>query len=421
MLSAVNGHADLHDFFPLWINLGKNTKNLGLQANGMYFTLEPKGIGVAYTFLTRGTAGAFLTVEANAVEKTALSAAIVHSGCGEEERLPDEFPTALEGKYESGIAMAEGRAVGGQVILRLKKKMGFFHSDKELLKVTFKPSLSTVTKMFRTLDFTDSGFSLKKGCTNEPPNYPDAEATAKTDVFFVHGFKVDAGHAPAWNDRFKDIANHGAAVRNYYSSGDEVFEIYTKGVIHSWSGWKPSLFEPASITDFSQFSWHKQEWLKGRGVMEYSDWAGWAFNQANDTTPPYTAEQAQAIVDTGRAQTAFTALPVFKAVPDWCFTQEGYDAARVTANRDQILCFAIPAISTAMGRTKLKPEQVQVESVQLDGEHPLFRKPGVWGRPPKHFYKTRWLHCDIKDMAYFYISKVFDDFANAGEMKAKKE
>ena len=83
----------------------------------------------------------------------------------------------------------------------------------------------------------------------------------------------------------------------------------------------------------------------------------------------------------------------------------------MTTNRDQILCFAIPAISTAMGRTDFSDKP---DSTDMSIE---FRSENKWGRPQKHFYKTRWLHCDIKDMAYFYISKAFDDFANAGEMK----
>ncbi len=49
--------------------------------------------------------------------------------------------------------------------------------------------------------------------------------------------------------------------------------------------------------------------------------------------------------------------------------------------------------------------------LQADGARNL----NGWGRA-RGAYDTRWLHSDLKDMAYFYIYKLFDAFRQVGEV-----
>ena len=38
-----------------------------------------------------------------------------------------------------------------------------------------------------------------------------------------------------------------------------------------------------------------------------------------------------------------------------------------------------------------------------------------WGRDDDT-YDTRWLHCDLKDMAYFFTYKLWDKFVELGSL-----
>jgi hypothetical protein len=42
---------------------------------------------------------------------------------------------------------------------------------------------------------------------------------------------------------------------------------------------------------------------------------------------------------------------------------------------------------------------------------------GAWGRPLGQDYEDRWLHSDLKNMAYFYTHLLFDTLADEGDLK----
>ncbi len=76
------------------------------------------------------------------------------------------------------------------------------------------------------------------------------------------------------------------------------------------------------------------------------------------------------------------------------------------SNKDYftLLALHMPALTPAMGRPEgsiiIIPNSQNIDMVKS--------KDG-WGR--NHFeYKTRWLHSDIKNMAYFYIKPLFEQF-----------
>jgi hypothetical protein len=72
-----------------------------------------------------------------------------------------------------------------------------------------------------------------------------------------------------WKDRFAAVAAN-TAVYNFWSSGDEVFELYDG-----------TPFSGSNIQDLNRYAWHKQETHKGRGALDPAgtSWAGWGFRE----------------------------------------------------------------------------------------------------------------------------------------------
>jgi len=84
-----------------------------------------------------------------------------------------------------------------------------------------------------------------------------------------------------------------------------------------------------------------------------------------------------------------------------------------SSTRNQIIASAIPALSGAAGRT-LIPDLTSAMNIDMDTDF----KPdgGVWGRGGEP-YDTRWLHNDIRNMAYLYTYKLFDRLVVLGGLE----
>ena len=84
-----------------------------------------------------------------------------------------------------------------------------------------------------------------------------------------------------------------------------------------------------------------------------------------------------------------------------------------SSTRNQIIASAIPALSGAAGRT-LIPDLTSAMNIDMDTDF----KPegGAWGRDHEDYGK-RWLHNDMKDMAFFYTDKLFKALVEQGELK----
>ena len=78
-------------------------------------------------------------------------------------------------------------------------------------------------------------------------------------------------------------------------------------------------------------------------------------------------------------------------------------AAITPATRNLIVASAIPALSGAAGRTDMDTQAMD------DWDMNTLGKPegGAWGRSGEP-YDTRWLHNDIRNMAYLNTHKLFD-------------
>ena len=80
--------------------------------------------------------------------------------------------------------------------------------------------------------------------------------------------------------------------------------------------------------------------------------------------------------------------------------------------QDEILARGIPAMSGPVGNGVIRDEQLDVENANMnDGK---FRN----GWPRWHAdYEDNWLHNDIKSVAYWYTSKLFNSIVTNGELK----
>ena len=103
----------------------------------------------------------------------------------------------------------------------------------------------------------------------------------------------------------------------------------------------------------------------------------------------------------------FATNPVFEHKPAFMFRKH---ISR--DHRNEILAKGIPALSEATARHVItKLDNFIDNNIDLNTS----MKNG-WGRNhPK--YGERWLHSDIKDMAYLYVYKAFDKMVEKGDLK----
>lgn len=85
--------------------------------------------------------------------------------------------------------------------------------------------------------------------------------------------------------------------------------------------------------------------------------------------------------------------------------------SNITAQvRSDIIAQGIPALSCAAGLNALTPPGWD-RNYDAD-DH----KPNGWGRD-SDTYHTRWLHNDLKNMAYLYTYELFNELVSQGEMQ----
>ena len=77
------------------------------------------------------------------------------------------------------------------------------------------------------------------------------------------------------------------------------------------------------------------------------------------------------------------------------------------------LAEGIPALSGAAGITVMAQSRIANFDMNVAG------KPdgGAWGRPFNQDYEDRWLHCDLREMAFLYTHKMFKKLVLEGEME----
>ena len=213
--------------------------------------------------------------------------------------------------------------------------------------------------------------------------------------------------ALTWRDIFKDILTK-TTVCSFYSSEDELFELHHTvpsmlsgtefDLAWPYIDWTfPYLHLLSSIRiEVSRYAWHKQEVFKGMNGIIGTKGGGWSFHCRERGFKVYpTGDDARNATDT-RLRTR----PVFS-------TRETPFLSNASQYSDEeyftLLALHMPALTPAMGR----PENATFSDVaSLNSIDMITVKNNGWGR--EHFeYKGRWLHSDVKDMAYFYVHELF--------------
>ena len=206
----------------------------------------------------------------------------------------------------------------------------------------------------------------------------------------------DARRRLTWRGRFVGVKS--VAV-NFYSSGDEVLELYTDAHNPSWyNGFSPS------GNWGERYSWHKQEIWKGRksllGFMGTTEWSGWGFKKNALGIKVWSAADANAVTDIS----VFATNTVFNPYP-----ASITNAVASRLETDFHLAQGIPALSPPTGRTDLS----DVNVMSFDINTPQFMANN-WPRPNDGQLGGRFLHSDIKNVAYFFVHPVFRKIVEVG-------
>ena len=191
-----------------------------------------------------------------------------------------------------------------------------------------------------------------------------------------------------WGGRFASVVD---VAYNYYSSGDEVLEIKNS---------MPGILDEGLLR-LNRYTWHKQEIYKGTHGLGSSDWAGWGFYRNALFQRYYTLGEANSL-----SNSVLRTAPVFKHDPSYLF-QTNMTNAKVT----EVLARGVPALSYPAGTAEIEPESNPNFSFDIES----FNRDNGW--PNRNTYNTRWLHSDIKNVAYVYNFEIFNRIVNAGELE----
>lgn len=237
------------------------------------------------------------------------------------------------------------------------------------------------------------------------------------------GASVDARARMGWAGRFTGALVHAAEVFNYYSRGDSVFaeaddvpSVLTD-VVHWGLDWYLWMLPcPTVSVTAESHAWQKQEVLKGMATAAGTSAGGWGFNVwserddafGEDRLVRYSPAGAQAALANGTV----TSKPVF----DVAGASELMDS---DASEDDVflaLAKHVPALSSPIGAIPLPRVGDQNVDMNLAAEGGGIPRPNGWGRNHPTLGAS-WFHSDMKDMAYFYVYKLYEEIVLKGGLK----
>lgn len=170
------------------------------------------------------------------------------------------------------------------------------------------------------------------------------------------------------------------------------------------------LRKPAVLCLFpttERYSWHKQEVFKGRDQIVGTSWAGWGFLR---TAPESTYDQMLIYPDMTTANNAdpsqLAEQPVFRWNPQSMMT----NSISLTM-RNEILAKGMPALSGAAGAISVMGP---FENNNMNSESYRNGWPRLVSEEP---YGQRWKHSDLKNVAYFFTYKLFNDVVTKGNLE----
>lgn len=257
-------------------------------------------------------------------------------------------------------------------------------------------------------------------------NYPNACWSANWYRLFEDD-PADSRGRMTWANRFADALNNANKVFNYYSSGDSVFlETATvpplfEDVFHNlginWFLWL--IPYPTVDTTFDNHCWQKQEVLKGMATLAGTLSGGWGFNVWNEYD--------------GQAQewksVCYSPAGAMAAIADHSITNRpAFDVSDATemmnpnATEDDIflaLAKHVPALSSPVGGKAILSSAEH--NIDMNDSVNGIVRPNNWGRSEDSFFGSQWLHSDMKDMAYFYVYKLYDELVRKGGLKCEEQ
>ena len=156
--------------------------------------------------------------------------------------------------------------------------------------------------------------------------------------------------------------------------------------------------------ELDAYPWQKQEVFKGVSAAGSLS-AGWGFHVWNDglSTVRYSAAEANQLVANGTIVTN----AVFNRDVEAMFQPSISDF-----DKADILASHIPAVSSPAGKVSAVTGYGN-ENRDLNTE---IQRPNGWGRGTSE-EDRRWLHSDIKNMAYYYLSEFYNEILNKGGLK----
>ncbi len=251
-----------------------------------------------------------------------------------------------------------------------------------------------------------------------PPDWREYPSETWSARWNEHFPSTDDRSKLRWKNQFADILDK-TTIYNYYSSGDEVFEL-SESVPQQFGMFEGNCYLNWPVVDttfpylhfgdviqieMARHSWQKQECLKGINFVVGTTTAGWAFHSYALNSAwfkVYSPSEAANLVATG----SITNNPVFKRSP-----AEMFQPTITQEKQDEIIAYAIPALSSAVGNTRIIDNSIN--NFNLNDEDAY--KNG-WGRNHMQ-YGVRWLHSDMKDMAYYFTYKFFLQIKSVGGLQ----
>lgn len=223
-------------------------------------------------------------------------------------------------------------------------------------------------------------------------------------------FEADANDGRGkltWRGRFTDVAD--VAV-NFYSTGDHVLELEKNNNV-----WATDGYENWS-QKFERYSWHKQELWKGRkglvARLGTTDWSGWGVRENLFGYNLIQSEEARQMSDAElRTNTVFRLNPA---------SMNATNIPRSVV--DAHLAMGIPSRTPASGAMCWGDnDNMGLYMFNLDAADIL--RPNGWPIRSNGWFGNwgnRWLHSDIKDVAYFYVFKLFEKITEVGGLNDEK-
>ena len=227
-------------------------------------------------------------------------------------------------------------------------------------------------------------------------DYPTNSWVSSWHALFMNDFEDDRKYL-GWPGRFSNVARYAV---NFYSAGenggDEILQMYNRNDIGRTTGVSDS---------WGHYSWHKQEIFKGRGGIGGTDWSGWNVDENIFGWNRIQLSEALQMADAD-----------FKTNTVFCCYPSSMNAKNIPLLvRGAHLAQGIPALTPSTGVTDLSDVLESENSFNLNVQGGDMAFPNNW--PQRSTYPNRWLHSDMKDVAFYFNFKFYETVIEKGDLR----